>query len=450
MQRRHQRDAMGVMLLLNHVLFQVGLEAIPPVTLFIVLAQACTFLQLFEVPWRDISGACISVNAVIFKKQWLRIFYGAIEHGDSLHLYYNMVSFIWKGMLLEPVLGGAQFAYIIVLFTALCGIVLLGLNYLLGTFVDSAFYYQCAVGFSGVIFALKVLNNYYFPGRSRRFLGIDIDLPAGQVVWLELVLIQLVTPNASLVGHLAGILVGLAYVYGVITPVSDLVWNLLGQQPTRLTRAHYGPLGRRREPGGLLGAMPFGAILVSVVLVALQADIMPRHWKRMVDAPCLASSLVIDHHQWKLLFIPALHTSGSLHLAYTVLSLLGLGYYLEHRMGIFRFLGTLLTLTVLTNIAFCLVTYYILPNHMEVAGVRAFQIRYKCFLGLTATLIAMKGIYTAYYPTGPYLFLFLPVPVPKLLGVIFEFALLHFALPHVWIVGNAIGFFAAFMFVILS
>uniref|UniRef100_A0A131YR13 Peptidase, S54 (Rhomboid) family protein n=1 Tax=Rhipicephalus appendiculatus TaxID=34631 RepID=A0A131YR13_RHIAP len=450
MQRRRQRDAMGVMLLLNHVLFQVGLEAIPPVTLLIVLAQACTFLQLYGVPWRDLSGACISVDAVIFKKQWLRIFYGAIEHGDSLHLYYNMVSFIWKGMLLEPVLGGAQFAYIIVLFTALCGTVLVGLNYLLGTLVDSAFYYQCAVGFSGVIFALKVLNNYYFPGRSRRILGIDINLPAGQVVWLELVLIQLVTPNASLVGHLAGILVGLAYVYGVIAPVSDLVWNLLGQQPTRLTRPHYGPLGRRREPGGLLGAMPFGAILVSAALVALQADLVPRHWTRMVNTPCLASSLVIDHHQWKLLLIPALHTSAPLHLAYTVLTLLGLGYYLERRMGILRFLSTLLVLTILTNIVFCLMTYYILPNYKVVAGVHAFEMRYKCFLGLTATLIAMKGVYTAYYPTGPYLFLCFPVPVPKLLGVIFEFALLHIALPHVWILGNAIGFFAAFVFVILS
>lgn len=411
MQRRQQRDAMGVMLLLNHVLFQVGLEAIPPVTLLIVVAQACTFLQLFGVPWRGISGACISVDAVIFKKQWLRIFYGAIEHGDSLHLYYNMVSFIWKGMLLEPVLGGAQFAYIIVLFTALCGIVLLGLNYLLGTFVDNAFYYQCAVGFSGVIFALKVLNNYYFPGRSRRFLGIDINLPAGQVVWLELVLIQLVTPNASLVGHLAGILVGLAYVYGVITPISDLVWNLLGQQPARLTRAHYGP--RRRVPaGGLLGAMPFGAILLSVALVVLQTDILPHHWMRMVNSQCLASSLVIDHHQWQLLVIPALHTSGPLHLAYTVLSLVGLGYYLEHRMGTLRFLGKLLALTVLTNVVFCLVTYYILPNYREVAGVRAFEMHYKCFLGLTATLLAMKGVYTAYYPAGSYLFLFFPVPVP--------------------------------------
>lgn len=449
MQRRRQRDSMGVMLLLNHVLFQVGIEAIPPVTLLIVLAQACVFLELFELPWRDLSGACISVNAVLFKKQWMRIFYGAFEHGDSLHLYYNMISFIWKGMLLEPVLGSAQFAYIIFLFTALCGVVLVGSNYLLGTFIDGSFYYQCAVGFSGVIFALKVLNNYYFPGQSRRVLGINIDLPSGQVVWVELVLIQLLTPNASFVGHLAGILVGLAYVYGVITPISDLVWNLLGQQPVRLTRPHHGPHDRRREPG-LLAAMPYGAILVSAVLVTLQTDIVPHHWKKLVNDPCITSSLVIDHHQWKLLFLPALHSTEIMHLVYTVLSLLGLGFYLERRMGVIRFLGAVLGLTVITNFAFCLMTYYILPNYKEIAGVHAFEMHYKCFLGLTATLIAMKGLYTVYYPRSRYLFLFFLVPVPKILGAVFEVALLHFLLPHVWIVGNVVGFFTGLLLIILS
>ncbi|KAH7946483.1 hypothetical protein HPB49_025589 [Dermacentor silvarum] len=405
---------MGVMLLLNHVLFQVGIEAIPPVTLLIVLAQACVFLQLFELPWRDLSGACISVNAVLFKKQWMRIFYGAFEHGDSLHLYYNMVSFIWKGMLLEPVLGSAQFTYIIFLFTALCGVVLVGLNYLLGTFIDGSFYYQCAVGFSGVIFALKLL-----------------------------------TPNASFVGHLAGILVGLAYVYGVITPISDVVWNLLGQQPVRLTRPHHGPHDRRREPGPL-AAMPYGAILVSAVLVTLQTDIVPHHWKKLVNGPCITSSLVIDHHQWKLLFLPALHSTEIMHLVYTVLSLLGLGFYLERRMGVIRFLGAVLGLTVITNFAFCLMTYYILPNYKEIAGVHAFEMHYKCFLGLTATLIAMKGLYTVYYPRSRYLFLFFLVPVPKILGAVFEVALLHFLLPHVWIVGNVVGFFTGLLLVILS
>ncbi|XP_065285389.2 uncharacterized protein [Dermacentor albipictus] len=450
MQRRQQRDRMGVMLLLNHVLFEVGVETIPPVTLLTVLAQACVFLQLFELPWRDIYGACISVDTVLFKKQWMRIFCGAVEHGDSLHLYYNMVSFIWKGKLLEPPFGSAQFAYIIILFTALCSVVFVGLNYLLARFIDVSFDYHCGVGFSCVIFTLKVLSNYYFPEQRRRVLGIIVDLPSGQIVWVELVLLQLVTPNASFVGHLAGILVGVAYVYGVITPISDLLWNLLGQQPVRLTRPRH---DRRREPGRL-ASLPYGAILVSAVLVMLQLDLVPHHWKKLVNGPCVTSSLVIDHRQWKLLFLPALHSTEYLHMVYTVLSLIGLGFYLERRMGVNRFLRALLGLTVTTNFAFCLMTYYILPNCKEIAGVHAFEMHYKCFLGLTATLIAMKGLYAAYYPRDRYLFLLFLVPVPKILGAVFEVALLHFILPHDSahdrIVGNIIGFCIGPVLAILS
>jgi len=44
-------------------------------------------------------------------------------------------------------------------------------------------------------------------------------------VWAELVLIQLISPNASFVGHLAGILVGLAYIHG---PLKYLVELLMG------------------------------------------------------------------------------------------------------------------------------------------------------------------------------------------------------------------------------
>lgn len=437
---------MGVMLLLNHVLFRVGLEAIPPVTLLIVAAQACVFLQLFDLPWYDLSGACMSVDNVLFKRQWWRILYGTFEHGDSFHLYYNMVSFIWKGMVLESVLGSAQFLYIIFLFTGLCGSALVGINYLLGTFFDSSFYYQCAVGFSGVIFALKVLDNYYFPGRSRRMLGLDINLPSGQIVWIELLLIQLITPNASFVGHLAGILVGLAYVYDIIKPISDLVWSILGQEPMRFTQPQY----VRRGHVDLPGSIPLGAVVLSAALFALQSDFVPGHWKHLVSSPCLASSLVIGHRQWQLLFLPALYTAGSLHLAYTVLSLLGLGYYLERRMGSIRFLGALVGLTVVTNILFCLMTYYVLPNYKVVAGVQGYEMHYKCFLGLTAALMAMKGLYCVYYPRNHYLFLFFLVPVPKLLGAIFEVAVLYFALPHIWIVGNVIGTCTGLLLVLVS
>lgn len=439
---------MGVLLLLNHVLYKVGLEAIPPVTLLIVLAQASVYLQLFDLPWHGLSDACMSVDSVLFRKQWWRIFYGTFEHADSLHLYYNMVSFIWKGMVLENMLGSGQFLYIVSLFTVLCGGTLVGLNYLLGAVVDSSFYYHCAVGFSGVIFALKVLDNRYFPGQGRRVMGVDINLPSGYAVWLELVLIQLIAPNASLVGHLAGILVGLAYVHDIIKPIADLVWQLLGQEPVRFRQqGHY--LGQRPRHAEL-EVIPFGAILLSAALIALQTNVVPFEWRSSIRSHCMTSRLVFGHHQWQLLLLPSLHSSEPLHLIYTVLSLLGLGYYLERKMGSVRFLVETVGLTVIINFALCLMTYYVLPNYKEIAGVRGYEMQYKCFLGLTATVIAMKGLYSAHYPWNQYLFLFFLVPVPKLIGPVLEIALLYFAFPHVWIVGNVIGFAAGLLLLLTS
>lgn len=50
---------------------------------------------------------------------------------------------------------------------------------------------------------------------------------AKYAVWVELVLIQLFVPNASFTGHLAGILVGMAYVYGPLKYFMDLLYSLV-------------------------------------------------------------------------------------------------------------------------------------------------------------------------------------------------------------------------------
>ena len=50
-----------------------------------------------------------------------------------------------------------------------------------------------------------------------------IPVPSKYAYWAELIAISLVTPNASFAGHLAGILVGLLYVYGPLKYLIDLL-----------------------------------------------------------------------------------------------------------------------------------------------------------------------------------------------------------------------------------
>ena len=69
--------------------------------------------------------------------------------------------------------------------------------------------------FAGVIFALKVLTHQMessAPGSWTYMSGLAV--PARWAVWAELVLIHVLAPGTSFIGHLAGILVGLAYTYG--------------------------------------------------------------------------------------------------------------------------------------------------------------------------------------------------------------------------------------------
>lgn len=97
---------------------------------------------------------------------------------------------------------------------------------------EGHYYTDCAVGFSGVIFALKVLTTYDLPrGHMTSVMGL-FTVPTRLACWVELVITSLLFPNVSFVGHLAGILVGLLYVKG---PLHDLMHGTF-----------IGPFGSRR------------------------------------------------------------------------------------------------------------------------------------------------------------------------------------------------------------
>lgn len=213
------------MLLLMHIFGTVGIDRIPPVTIITVAIQIIIYLRLIQLPWYSPSDICMSFDYVWNRKEWQRFLFGAFEHADDFHLYYNMVSFIWKGQQLERKVGKFKFLHILCVFTLLTNATLLALNYAAGEYLDSHYRYHCAVGFSGVIFALKVLNNYYWPQMVNYVYGIPF--PASYVVWLELIIIQLLTPNASFMGHLAGIIVGLLYVKGPLKPLMDTLESIV-------------------------------------------------------------------------------------------------------------------------------------------------------------------------------------------------------------------------------
>ncbi|XP_062931544.1 rhomboid-related protein 4 [Cynocephalus volans] len=215
MQRRSRGINTGLILLFSQM-FHVGINNIPPVTLATLALNIWFFLN----PLKPLYYSCLSVEKCYQQKDWQRLLLSPFHHADDWHLYFNMVSMLWKGINLERRLGSRWFAYVVTTFSLLTGVVYLLLQFAVAEFMDEPdFRRSCAVGFSGVLFALKVLNNHYCPGGFVNVLGFPV--PNKFACWAELVAIHFFSPGTSFAGHLAGILVGLMYSHGPLKKIME-------------------------------------------------------------------------------------------------------------------------------------------------------------------------------------------------------------------------------------
>lgn len=171
-----------------------------------------------------------------------------------------MLSLLWKGMQLETAMGSAEFASMVaVLLTLSQGITLMLSKSLLLFFdYERAYYNEYAVGFSGVLFALKVVLN----SQAEDYTYVHgVVVPSRYAAWAELVLIQMFVPGVSFLGHLGGILAGLLYLqlrgtYSGSNPLTVLIRGVTGalNWPLRflknLFRFRWGRISGRGTVGG--------------------------------------------------------------------------------------------------------------------------------------------------------------------------------------------------------
>ena len=155
---------------------------------------------------------CMSANNVLYQGQWYRVATSMVAHANDLHLMWNMLSLWNSGVVLEGKLGSVMFGLLVLLLglTAhllFCAIVWVGslVGYMEGM-------RQCPVGFSGVLFGLIVVLN--LQGYARGWTTVmGVRVPTAYAHWVILIMTQIITPNASFLGHLCGILAGLFYVF---------------------------------------------------------------------------------------------------------------------------------------------------------------------------------------------------------------------------------------------
>ncbi|WAR27732.1 RHBL4-like protein [Mya arenaria] len=174
-------------LLLGMQMMNFGFDKIPPVTLISIIGQVAIFLGFGDLDrwFGSVRDVCISTHLVVSQRQWSRLLLGTLVHASDMHLQH----------------AGEEVPESLLCLHVGCVHISI----------------QRPVS---VIFALKVLTVHYSPRGLHYALGF-IPVPSRYIYWLELGLIQIIYPNASFTGHLAGILVGVLYIKGPLKMIMD-------------------------------------------------------------------------------------------------------------------------------------------------------------------------------------------------------------------------------------
>ncbi|KAJ4848812.1 Rhomboid-like protein 14, mitochondrial [Turnera subulata] len=185
----------------------------PPVTAGLLAANTLIYLRpAFLRPFLPpIDQVWFNPHLILKYRDLKRFLLSALYHVSESHLVYNMMSLLWKGIRLETAMGSAEFASMVAALLAMSqGITLILAKSLLLFFrYDTPYYYEFSAGFSGVLFAMKVVLNSQSPHDPTYLYGLVV--PARLAAWAELILIQFFVPGASFLGHLGGILAGILY-----------------------------------------------------------------------------------------------------------------------------------------------------------------------------------------------------------------------------------------------
>ncbi|KAL8477918.1 hypothetical protein ACS0TY_029994 [Phlomoides rotata] len=212
MERGRRGGGLLGLLLLQAATEYSRLDRKPPVTAGLIAANTIIYLRpKFLHPYLPtLNQVWFNPYLILKNKDLKRLLLSALYHINEPHLVYNMLSLLWKGIQLENAMGSAEFASMVAALVGMSqGITLLLAKFLLLFDYERAYYNEYAVGFSGVLFAMKVV--LYSQSENYTYVH-GLMVPARYAAWAELILVQMFVPGVSFLGHLGGILAGLLYI----------------------------------------------------------------------------------------------------------------------------------------------------------------------------------------------------------------------------------------------
>ncbi|XP_021721287.1 rhomboid-like protein 15 [Chenopodium quinoa] len=196
-------------------------EGIPFITSAVVAVCAAIYLVCLLIGYDSFVGICFLPSAIISQFQVYRIYTSILFHGSFLHLFFNMLALVPLGSELERIMGSVRLLYTVLLLALSNAVLhlLIALLVAYNPFYPYSFLMnECAIGFSGILFSMIVIESSLSGVHSRSVFGL-FNVPAKWYPWILLLVFQLLLTNISLLGHLSGILSGFAYTYGLFNLV---------------------------------------------------------------------------------------------------------------------------------------------------------------------------------------------------------------------------------------
>ncbi|KAK2364577.1 rhomboid protein [Trifolium repens] len=192
-------------------------ESIPFLTSAIVVVCGAIYFVCLLVGYDSFIEICFLPSAVVSRFQVYRIYTSILFHGSLLHVLFNMMALVPLGSELERIMGSVRLLYVTFLLATSNAIfhVLIALLVAHNPFLTNNYLMnECAIGFSGVLFSMIVIETSLSGVQSRSVFGL-FNVPAKWYAFILLVVFQLLMQNVSLLGHLSGIVSGFAYTFGL-------------------------------------------------------------------------------------------------------------------------------------------------------------------------------------------------------------------------------------------
>eukprot|EP01112_Ceratiomyxa_fruticulosa_P019733 TRINITY_DN6525_c0_g1_i1.p1 TRINITY_DN6525_c0_g1~~TRINITY_DN6525_c0_g1_i1.p1 ORF type:complete len:256 (-),score=25.74 TRINITY_DN6525_c0_g1_i1:251-1018(-) len=153
---------------------------------------------------------CFSYEKVLVQKEAWRIFTSSFGHFTLPHLLLNMLS-LWSCRYLEIMYGSIVFLkYCFLLLVLSMVTIIVVYHALIFMFRKENYFSSLSVGYSCVVFGLMTIQACL----QNQVVLAGFSIPPFLFPFVPLVLTSLIVPNASFIGHLSGIIVGLGIAFG--------------------------------------------------------------------------------------------------------------------------------------------------------------------------------------------------------------------------------------------